>query len=239
MTRENKLALVVGFALILFVGILISDHFSVAQNEVSANLGQGISDPLSRTQAQNPDLIQYDVLNTTGRIATADSISSASPPAVYMAQPEPRAIGLAETQAGTTPFIFHEIKPGESLSSIAAKYFGDKSFSVELAAFNNITDPNLVSAGRRIRIPRTADTLFRVGQSTPPPTPIPDKPKPQATPTPRYATYTIKSGDMLSILSQKLLGTTKRMHELIELNRDVIKNPDRLIPGTVIKVPRK
>ena len=27
MTRENKLALVVGFGLILLVGILISDHF--------------------------------------------------------------------------------------------------------------------------------------------------------------------------------------------------------------------
>ena len=28
MTRENKLALVIGFGLILFVGILVSDHFS-------------------------------------------------------------------------------------------------------------------------------------------------------------------------------------------------------------------
>ena len=30
MTRENKLALVVGFGLLLFVGILVSDHFSAA-----------------------------------------------------------------------------------------------------------------------------------------------------------------------------------------------------------------
>ena len=28
MTRENKLALVIGFGLMLFVGILVSDHFS-------------------------------------------------------------------------------------------------------------------------------------------------------------------------------------------------------------------
>ena len=44
MTRENKLALVIGFGLMLFVGILVSDHFSaqrfdpatVAQVEDSA-----------------------------------------------------------------------------------------------------------------------------------------------------------------------------------------------------------
>ena len=38
MTRENKLALVVGFALILFVGILISDHFSIVRNQKAADL---------------------------------------------------------------------------------------------------------------------------------------------------------------------------------------------------------
>ena len=238
MTRENKLALVVGFALILFIGILISDHFSVAKNEVSANLSQGISDPLIQISGDNPDLIEYDILANTGRIPAKENKSSDHPETVYMGRSKPQAIGLSETQTDTTPFFFHEIKPGESLSSIAAKYFGDPSFSVELAAFNNITDPNRVSSGRRIRVPKIYDLLIRGNQShTPAPlvensiSPVPQKPQ--------YATYTIKPGDMLSRLSQKLLGTSKRMHELIELNRDVIKNPDRLMPGTVIKVPRK
>ena len=55
---------------------------------------------------------------------------------------------------------------------------------------------------------------------------------------PTYAAYTIKKGDILSRLSQQLLGTTRRMNELVELNRDVITNPDRLIPGRVIRVPK-
>jgi hypothetical protein len=38
MTRENKLAMVVGFGLLLFVGILVSDHFSTAQRQETANL---------------------------------------------------------------------------------------------------------------------------------------------------------------------------------------------------------
>src|SRR5262245_53652325 len=47
MTRENKLALVVGFGLILFVGILISDHFSVVRSQHAADLTtKQIDDPL-------------------------------------------------------------------------------------------------------------------------------------------------------------------------------------------------
>ncbi|MHC4219162.1 MAG: hypothetical protein ACYSU7_11985, partial [Planctomycetota bacterium] len=47
MTRENKVALVVGFALVLFVGILISDHLSDAQTRRSADLAP----PAARTAA--------------------------------------------------------------------------------------------------------------------------------------------------------------------------------------------
>jgi nucleoid-associated protein YgaU len=58
MTRENKLALVVGFGLILFVGILISDHFSVARSQATANLAnQKIADPLVSRTRDEPDLI--------------------------------------------------------------------------------------------------------------------------------------------------------------------------------------
>ena len=38
MTREHKLALIVGFSLVLIVGVLISDHFSPARRQdVSAD----------------------------------------------------------------------------------------------------------------------------------------------------------------------------------------------------------
>ena len=37
-SRENKLALIVGFGLVLFMGILVSDHLSTARREASASL---------------------------------------------------------------------------------------------------------------------------------------------------------------------------------------------------------
>jgi nucleoid-associated protein YgaU len=59
MTRENKLALVVGFGLILFVGILISDHFSIVHTQQPANFTKAaIADPLHAVQSGNPNLIE-------------------------------------------------------------------------------------------------------------------------------------------------------------------------------------
>ena len=49
MTRENKVALVVGFALVLFVGILISDHFSRAQARPADLIPTGELRPLKGT----------------------------------------------------------------------------------------------------------------------------------------------------------------------------------------------
>lgn len=58
MTRENKLALVVGFGLILFVGILISDHFSVVRTQQAANLtNPGVLDPLVATKLESVSLV--------------------------------------------------------------------------------------------------------------------------------------------------------------------------------------
>ncbi len=58
MTRENKVALVVGFALVLFVGILVSDHLSRAQTQRSADLAPVINtSTIISTMAEMPRLI--------------------------------------------------------------------------------------------------------------------------------------------------------------------------------------
>jgi len=265
MTRENKLALVVGFALILLVGILISDHFSVARNQASADLSGGVLDPLTRALADQPGLI---TLNSPARLdpprgAGMDGAASASPPPapseesesftpVYMAADSPpvqttaEVIGLRDTQAADLPFTYHELRPRETLAAVCRLYFGDAALAGELASYNGIDNPDAVTAGRRLRIPKKAGVLIRGDQtlaSMPPATPPVTEPTAAnaagaAKPAQTYATYTIKKGDVLSRLSQELLGTSKRMKELVELNRDVIRNPDRLIPGTVIKVPK-
>ncbi|NLT74302.1 MAG: LysM peptidoglycan-binding domain-containing protein [Chloroflexi bacterium] len=50
-------------------------------------------------------------------------------------------------------FAVHVVKPKESLSSIARDYYGDLSKAAVIAAYNDITDPNVISVGQVLRLP--------------------------------------------------------------------------------------
>lgn len=251
MTRENKLALVIGFALILFVGILISDHFSAARLDETASLDGGVVDPLMQAGHDDPDLVQLQMLNNSATLrggggghpqpAAAAAVTEPDELEIYMGRPgqiHPQAIGLDDAGGDVANFRFHEVRPGESLSSIAKYYYGDTYNALQLARFNKIDNPNRLSVGHRLRIPLTAPAFSGLASSgnANPSSASPTPPAPDVT---QYASYTIRSGDVLSKVAQRLMGTSKRTNELYELNRNVITNPDRLIPGTVIKVPKE
>ena len=53
----------------------------------------------------------------------------------------------------------------------------------------------------------------------------------------RYEQYTVKKGDTLQKISRKFYGTTKKWNSIFEANRDVLKGPDKIYSGQVIKVP--
>ncbi|MGE0376081.1 MAG: LysM peptidoglycan-binding domain-containing protein [Planctomycetaceae bacterium] len=49
--------------------------------------------------------------------------------------------------------------------------------------------------------------------------------------------YKVCSGDTLSELAQRFLGSARRYPELYEANRDVLSSPDSLRAGTVLRIP--
>jgi hypothetical protein len=55
-------------------------------------------------------------------------------------------------------------------------------------------------------------------------------------PTEPYITYTVKQGDTLQALSRDLLAVPQKWNELARLNG--LKNPNLILPGQVIDVPR-
>lgn len=55
--------------------------------------------------------------------------------------------------------------------------------------------------------------------------------------TPGPQTHTIQSGDTLSSISEKYLGSPNRFQEIFEANRLVLTNPNRLPEGVVISIP--
>lgn len=53
----------------------------------------------------------------------------------------------------------------------------------------------------------------------------------------RHRTYTVKPGDSLSSIAQRLYGDPDRWTEILEANRDTLTNPDALESGMVLKIP--
>jgi LysM repeat protein len=50
--------------------------------------------------------------------------------------------------------------------------------------------------------------------------------------------YTIVSGDSLSKIAKRYYGDAMKYPVLFEANREIIKNPDLIYPGQVLRVPK-
>jgi len=50
-------------------------------------------------------------------------------------------------------------------------------------------------------------------------------------------TYTVKAGDTLSKIAKTLLGDANDFMKIFEVNRDVLKDPNVIKPGQVLKIP--
>lgn len=78
-----------------------------------------------------------------------------------------------------------------------------------------IKNPNLIFPGQVLHLP--------------PKTPVGTIPR----------LYTVKKGDTLSGIAKALLGKESRFPEIFNLNRAILSNPDRIIPGQVLVIPAK
>lgn len=49
--------------------------------------------------------------------------------------------------------------------------------------------------------------------------------------------YTVKSGDTLSKISKEMYGDANRYNEIFEANTPMLKSPDKIYPGQMLRVP--
>ena len=50
-------------------------------------------------------------------------------------------------------------------------------------------------------------------------------------------TYTVKPGDTLSAIAQKMYGSASKYHIIFQANTDQLENPDKILPGQVLIIP--
>ncbi|MBC8421597.1 LysM peptidoglycan-binding domain-containing protein [bacterium] len=203
MTRENKLSIVIAFGLLIFVGMLVADHFSIASYREVADLGSNVSPP--------------------PLVPTGPLLDGPPPPE------------QEENTQGVSGDVIHIVLQGETLHSICKDYYEDSGLASGVATWNNLKNPNEIEKGSRISLPNRS-SLVAIGipfivetETVPAPTPRSHSTK--------MGTYTVKAGDTLSEIAQKVMGTTKKTQLLIDLNKDVMPNPDFIRPGMILKFP--
>lgn len=289
MTREHKLALIVGFALVLAVAVLISDHFSGASRanggtiiaETPIRAGSGLDRgqvggrevafdlPAARLIESTPtpdapaDAPINQLADNSGggtsvlehlansvRTALDDLSNGHTPPSAIQTEvlEMGKPLGGGEQPANSPVSDIdprdlkrHNVQDKETLWSIAAKYYGDGKLYKELAAFNKgrVGDGGTVHPGVTLLIPTKSALLG--GPANPSATPGTPSVTPKTEPAKKPAgtrEYTVKSGDTLGDIAKKELGSAKRWREIVDLNKDVISDPDNVAAGTKIKLPR-
>lgn len=324
MTREQKLALIIGFSLILAVGVLISDHLSRAQSDPIV-ADQAIDQPmivprladvppsLGETMRPIPgrDAVRMESIaanepavretlpgmgnvtsqgererNPAGiRVSPRESVAAGRPPETVRdetregprveesrslaqaplkldlfervdgfpvpgtqiirepdagpdevaSQMTPREIVAVEPKKTEPQPVRHLVSEGESLYSIAEKYYGNGNLWPKLAEANTgrVNEKGHVFKDAEILVPvregmRIPSETGRVALT---------KTSEAGVPGPRYATYTIQKGDTLSEITQELMGTVRRMDELIELNSDQINDANDIRVGMKLRYP--
>ena len=204
MTRENKLSIVIAFGLLIFVGMLVADHYSNASHRKVADLGSNMPTP--------------PLTNTT--------ILEDGPPAKMHEQ-------KSINRTGDTN---HVVKQGETLRSICSTFYGDSGLATAVANWNGLQNPNDIEVNSTIALPKR-ESLVSMGMTFQEPIDT-GVSSPTGNKTMEFETYEVKSGDTLSEIAQKVMGTTKKTQVLIMFNKDVMPNPDRIRPGMILKYPK-
>jgi len=163
----------------------------------------------------------------------------------------------------------HTVAEGDTLSSLAEEYLGDRNLWPRIKAANpDLTNPDVLLVGQVLIIPPkegplpapTAQPTRPAGQTEKLPAAKPGEPeKPAAAkpgaekprnakpageaaetkPQTKVRTYKVAPGDSLVKIARTLLKDPNRWREIYELNKSKIPNPDVLPVGVELRLPEK
>jgi nucleoid-associated protein YgaU len=122
---------------------------------------------------------------------------------------------LAGVLPGAEPPRTYVVRRGDTLSGIARAQLGNPNRWTEIFLLNRtvIRHPDRIVAGQVLVLPPAQPTG----------------------PIPRL--YVVRRGDTLSGIAKSQLGDANRWPEIFARNRDIIANPDRIIPDQVLVLP--
>jgi nucleoid-associated protein YgaU len=132
---------------------------------------------------------------------------------------------------------FHEVASGDNLTKIAKKYYGSKTTTgiSLIRTANALSDESMLRVGQKLTIPELRDdgkvAVVAGGKGAP-------VHASEAVPSLKPGSvYTVRSGDTLPRISKRAYGTADKWHEIWLANFNVIDDPEKVSPGTRLKLP--
>lgn len=125
------------------------------------------------------------------------------------------------------------------ISGISVEVDGDTATLTGNATDNATREKAVLIAGNIEGIGRVDDRIRvtqAVGGSAAPSAPVAST-TPAATGQWTSRTYTVKSGDTLSKIAKEMYGEASKYPQIFEANKPMLKDPDKIYPGQVLRVP--
>ena len=128
-------------------------------------------------------------------------------------------------------FRDYTIKPNDTFEGIARRELGSPSLVESIQRANPLRDPRRIRPGDVIRLPvdpqNIQGKLAGNANDASPTTPAPAN----------FAEYVVVSGDTLSSIAQRLLGSSDQARAIFELNRDRLPSMNSIRIGQRLRVP--
>ena len=248
MTRENKLVLVIGFGLLLFVGILVSDHLAARDAQFSkpdSMVEVKYQKDQQLPPTEGPDVVGFGTLPRGPESAPkVDGVRIIQPDGLVGG---PQGGPMVAPPAPVPTERTHTVAKGENPEKIALKYYNKRSLAGKLAEYNQI-DPSKLKIGQTIKIPDIG-VLDPKAVAVQPQAPaqsfqpelqqahaeqaVPSEPKPAEN---RGRTVKVQKGDSLWKIAGRAYGkaTAANVKELQQLNPGL--NEKNLKIGAEVKV---
>lgn len=146
-----------------------------------------------------------------------DSTGSAFPPAEDTTPQQP---------AGPRKYI---VKKGDSFARIARVELGDEKWTTELIKANPDCDPLNLKVGAEIVLPDVSGLAAAK--------PAESKETGLVKMRTSSDVYIVKENDTLYRIATRVLGSKRHWKKLYEANRDILLDPNSLIPGMELRIP--
>lgn len=206
------------------------------------------SDPFETGDGPEPELIR-DAPTVEDEIEGAPAEPVDEPPVlpgptpiaigpVDPVSPEPTVPGRTRVEPEPTEpavseaMTIYVVEAGDSMSSIALAHYGSGGNWVDIAQANPRVDPNRLSVGQELRLPRLDDQPADAGASDTPEAPAASDDLGPGT------VYTVKSGDSLSRIAKQFYSSSAKWELIYQANRDTIgDDPAGIKPGMKLRIP--